>query len=158
MKSFFFTISIFFSGLSLAQVGIGTTTPSASAALEVSSTNKGFLAPRVQLTGTSDVSTIAAPATGLMVYNLAAAGSGTTAVYSGFYFFDGIKWQRIISQLPDVTVEFSTTNPNSGSPSFSPNTPASTDYIYVSTIDGSQWHGTAQRMFPLPLLLPPRGI
>jgi hypothetical protein len=139
MKSFLFTISIFFAGLSLAQVGIGTTMPNASAALEVSSTNKGFLAPRVQLTGTSDVSTIAAPATGLMVYNLAAAGSGATAVYSGFYFFDGVKWQRIINQQPDATVEFNTASPNSGSPTFSPNTPASTDFIYVSTVNGSQW-------------------
>jgi hypothetical protein len=40
------------------------------------------------------------PDTGLIVYNLTAAGSGTTAVYSGFYFFDGVKWRRFISPAP----------------------------------------------------------
>jgi hypothetical protein len=33
-----------------AQTGIGTTTPNASAKLDVYSTNKGFLPPRVSLT------------------------------------------------------------------------------------------------------------
>jgi len=49
---------------SLSNVGIGTTTPSASAKLEVSSTNQGFLPPRV-----FDATSIAAPAAGLMVYD-----------------------------------------------------------------------------------------
>jgi hypothetical protein len=38
----------------LAQVGIGTNTPEASAKLEVNATNKGFLPPRVALTGSTD--------------------------------------------------------------------------------------------------------
>lgn len=45
-------IIYFFIGVSIslgtaAQTGIGTTTPDASAKLDVSATNKGFLPPRV---------------------------------------------------------------------------------------------------------------
>ena len=61
--------------LFFAQVGIGTTTPNASAKLDVTSTNKGFLPPRVTLTGTADVTTIVSPATGLFVYNTASCPS-----------------------------------------------------------------------------------
>ena len=47
-------------------VGIGTATPAASAQLEVSSTNKGMLIPRVS---TAQMNAIASPANGLLVYN-----------------------------------------------------------------------------------------
>lgn len=123
----------------MAQVGIGTATPDASAKLEIASTNKGFLPPRVTLTGTADVSTIASPATGLFVYNTATAGVSPSNVTAGLYYYDGSKWQRIINQQPGATVDFSTANPNSGSPIFTPNIPANTDYIYVSAVDNSQW-------------------
>jgi hypothetical protein len=52
---------------SIAQVGIGTTTPDASAALEIESTTKGFLLPRMTLV---QINAIAAPVEGLMVYCL----------------------------------------------------------------------------------------
>ena len=80
---------------SMAQVGIGTTTPNASAKLDITSTNKGFLPPRVTLTGTADVTTIASPAAGLMVYNTATAGTSPSNVSPGLYYFDGSSWQRI---------------------------------------------------------------
>jgi hypothetical protein len=134
-----FTAIFAYTTTTQAQVGIGTSSPSASAQLEVNSTSKGFLPPRVALTGTADATTIANPATGLLVYNTASVGSGSTAVTPGFYYFDGAKWQRIINQQPDATVEFNTANPNSGSPTFTPNTPASKDYVYVSSVDNSQW-------------------
>mgnify|MGYP000503400686 CR=1 FL=1 len=55
-------------GLSNAysQVGIGTTTPHASAALDLESTNKGFLPPRMN---TSDRDAISNPPAGLTIYN-----------------------------------------------------------------------------------------
>ena len=123
----------------IAQVGIGTLTPNASAKLEVSSSNKGFLPPRVTLTGTADVATIASPATGLMVYNTATAGSSPSNVTPGIYYYDGSKWQRVINQQPDATIEFNQLTPTTGSVVFTPNTPASKDYVDVSTIDNSQW-------------------
>jgi uncharacterized protein (TIGR02145 family) len=47
-----------------AQVGIGTTIPDPNAALDIVSTNKGFLPPRV-----ANVAAIATPVAGLMIYD-----------------------------------------------------------------------------------------
>ena len=74
----------------LAQTGIGTTTPNASAKLDVYSTNKGFLPPRVTLISVSDVSTIASPAEGLLVYNL-----GSVGLQAGYYYWNGANWATI---------------------------------------------------------------
>jgi hypothetical protein len=124
---------------SFSQVGIGTSIPNASAQLDVTSTTKGFLPPRVALTATNSTTPVTSPASGLLVYNTATAGTSPNNVTPGLYYYDGTKWQRIINQQPDATVSFNTSNPNTGGPTFTPNTPASTDYIYVSSVDNSQW-------------------
>ena len=54
-------------GVANAQTGVGTTTPDASAVLDVSSTTKGFLMPR--LTDTQR-NAIVAPAKGLLIFNI----------------------------------------------------------------------------------------
>lgn len=97
MKKFFLSlVSVLFVVLATtAQVGIGTTTPNASASLDVSASNKGFLPPRVALTSTTDVSTVATPATGLLVYNTASAGTAPTNVTPGYYYYTGSSWYRI---------------------------------------------------------------
>ncbi len=82
-------------------VGIGTATPNASAILELSSANQGFLMTRIGLTGTNDATTIPTPATGLLVYNTAIAGAGATAVTPGFYYWDGTRWQRLLNTQSD---------------------------------------------------------
>ncbi|MDE2312126.1 MAG: hypothetical protein KGJ93_03520, partial [Patescibacteria group bacterium] len=56
----------FFYNSSTTQLSIGTSTPDASALLQLESTRKGFLAPR--MTG-AQRDAIASPASGLMVYN-----------------------------------------------------------------------------------------
>ena len=73
-----------------AQTGIGTTTPHASAKLDVSSTNKGFLPPRVTLTSATDITTITSPAEGLFVYNL-----GSVGLQAGYYYWNGANWATI---------------------------------------------------------------
>jgi hypothetical protein len=91
------------------------------------------------------------------VYNTTAGTStATTNVTPGLYYYDGSKWQRIINQQPDATVSFNTSNPNTGSPVFTPNTPASTDYIYVSSVDNSQWtyNGTTYVTYTPPASTP----
>jgi len=66
-------------------VGIGTTTPDASSALEVQSTNKGVLVPRVT---TAQRIAIPAPANGLLVYD--------TTVDCFFYYITATtSWQSM---------------------------------------------------------------
>ncbi len=77
--------------LLVAQTGIGTTTPDASAKLDVSSTNKGFLPPRVTLTSGTDNSTIPNPATGLLVYNT----GNNAGLVAGYYYWNGTSWATI---------------------------------------------------------------
>ena len=67
-----------------AQTGIGTTTPNASAKLDVSSTDKAFLTPRMTA---SQRGNIPSPATGLLVYQ--------TDGNVGFYYYDGSTWTAI---------------------------------------------------------------
>lgn len=99
---------------SFAQVGIGTTTPSASSALEIKSANSGLLIPRVVLNSTTDVTTIVNPATSLLVYN-----TGTTNdVTPGFYYWEG-SWK---------TLKGTATN-NSGGWNLTGNTTTATDYL-----------------------------
>jgi hypothetical protein len=67
MKHLTILFFLFLSASTYAQTGIGTTTPHASAQLEVSSTTKGFLPPRMTK---EQRNAIANPATGLQIYNL----------------------------------------------------------------------------------------
>ncbi|MGE0638177.1 MAG: tail fiber domain-containing protein [Bacteroidia bacterium] len=82
---------------SYSQVGIdrtGTQTPASSAELDVYSTDKGMLIPRVALTSTASSAPITpAPATSLLVYNTAAVNDVTT----GFYYWNGSTWSRLLS-------------------------------------------------------------
>lgn len=72
-------------------VGIGTV-PNPSAMLDVSSTSRGILAPRVALTGTTDATTIAnGNVVSLLVYNTATVAD----VSPGYYYWDGTIWQGL---------------------------------------------------------------
>jgi hypothetical protein len=85
-----------------AQTGIGTTTPNASAKLEVMATDKGFLPPRVALTASNVFLPIvgtSANATGLLVYNTNSAGSAPNNVVPGYYYWNGSAWIQISGGL-----------------------------------------------------------
>jgi hypothetical protein len=87
-----------------AQTGIGTTTPNASAKLDVYATDKGFLPPRVALTATNSASPITSPANGLMVFNTVTAGSSPNQVVPGYYYWDatGLKWVSLSTTVGNV--------------------------------------------------------
>ena len=112
---FILPISLIFclcGSLSNAQnVGISNTgtTPNASAMLDVSSANKGVLITRVSLTSTTDVTTIANPATSLLVYNTNAnmTGGGT-----GYYYWNGTAWTRLQDSVASSGGSWSTTGNN----------------------------------------------
>jgi hypothetical protein len=65
-------------------VGIGTSSPNASAALDVSSTTKGILLPTMTQTQRNAIAT---PATGLLVFQ--------TDNTPGFYYYNGTAWVAI---------------------------------------------------------------
>ena len=71
MKNLFFFVILLLSAAANAQVGIGTTTPAASAQLDVSSTTKGLLPPRMTSTQRD---AIASPAMGLVIFNTTTNG------------------------------------------------------------------------------------
>jgi hypothetical protein len=74
-----------------AQVGIGTSTPSASAKLEIASTTQGFLPPRMTSAERGNISN---PANGLIVYQ--------TDATAGLYYFNGSSWIYIINSTTAV--------------------------------------------------------
>jgi hypothetical protein len=91
--------------LTLAQVGIGTgaSAPDASAQLEVKSTSRGFLPPRVALAATNNASSpITSPVEGLIVYNTATAGTAPNNVTPGFYYYSGSAWVRMADRKSTV--------------------------------------------------------
>ena len=105
LKRFLFLVILSFMLIPVfAQTGIGTTTPNASAKLDVFSTTKGFLPPRVALTSTSSFSPITGlsdassllTAAGLLIYNTATAGTAPNNVTPGFYYWNGTSWIRLI--------------------------------------------------------------
>ena len=141
MRRNLYILVMFFltTGAASAQVGVGVTgTVNSSAKQQVDASDKGFLPPRVALTSTATASNaISSPAVGLLVYNTATAGTSPSDVTPGLYYYDGAKWQRVINQQPDATVTLNGSNPNTGS-GFSGDQ-QSTNFIYVSNDDASQW-------------------
>jgi hypothetical protein len=87
MKKIFFLIVILgvVKNGSAQSVGIGTNNPNASAQLDISSTSKGLLIPRMT---TAQMNAIASPAPGLMVFNL------TDSV---FYVRKNSGWTKLIA-------------------------------------------------------------
>lgn len=78
-----------------AQIGVGTRTPHPDAMLEVKSTNKGLLLPRVALVSTTSVAPLSTHVEGMSVYNTAT----TSDVTPGYYYNDGGKWVRLVTGL-----------------------------------------------------------
>jgi hypothetical protein len=85
IRNFSFLIALF-SGITLfAQVGIGTNTPDNSAMLEVQSTTKGVLLPRMT---TVQRNAIATPANGLQVYD-----TNTNSIW----YYNGSFWVNTLA-------------------------------------------------------------
>ncbi|MFK5983199.1 MAG: hypothetical protein QM499_09815 [Flavobacteriaceae bacterium] len=83
--------------VTIAQVGINTTTP--NGILDISSSTTGFVLPRVSLTSTILQAPVVNPKTGVSiipegttVYNTNTSSSGTNDVSPGMYVWDGSKW------------------------------------------------------------------
>lgn len=92
-------MALFFN-FSIAQVGIGTTSPADGALLDLNSSNKGLLVPRVNIAVLSTIDPVtpgtASGTDGLLVWNT----NGSTGV--GFHYWDGSTWVPLSTGTPSV--------------------------------------------------------
>lgn len=125
--------------LSYAQTGIGTTTPDANAALDISSTQKGVLLPRLNAAQLATLEGTLTPAqTGMLVTD---AGTGKP------YFWNGSGWKDFSTLTVTATSPLSISSTNTIS--INPGT-ATGDLI---TWDGNNWVNMqpAVQHFTLPV-------
>ncbi len=92
------------------RVGIGINEPSNSSILDLSSSNKGFLAPRINIPDALDTSVIPSPATGLLVFNTVSSGTFPNNLLVGYHYYDGSRWRSITDTPINRTVKFRNNN------------------------------------------------
>jgi hypothetical protein len=119
-----------------AQTGIGTTTPDASAKLDVSATNKGFLPPRIALTATNAASPVTSPATGLLVYNTATTGTAPNNVAPGYYYWNGSAWVAILGNITTSSISGNGTTTTLTNFGAEVNVQSGTSYTLATTDNG----------------------
>jgi hypothetical protein len=119
-----------------AQTGIGTSTPSPSAKLEVASSNQGFLPPRIALTATNAASPVTSPATGLLVYNTATTGTPPNNVAPGYYYWNGSAWVAVLSTITTSSISGNGTTTTLTNFGAEVNTQSGTSYTLTATDNG----------------------
>ena len=118
MKQLFFFTLLLLSIFSYSQIGLGTINPSTTAALDLTSTTKGFLLPRmthVQKTA------IVSPEAGLQIWCLDCGTNGQLQVYNGTI------WTNIIGAAASTSKQGATASP------LKPGAPTLTGVTVVAT-------------------------
>ena len=92
MKTSFLLLAFIIAANVYSQIGIGTTTPNASSALDINSTTQGFLPPRMTALQRDE---IASPAAGLIIWCSTCGVSGQIQVYNGS------DWTNLLGGPPD---------------------------------------------------------
>lgn len=114
VRRFLFASALMLSAtLSLAQVKMGDnpTAINPGSLLELESTNKGLLMPRISLTNTTTWGLLGTPAAGMHVYNTNPAITSTNVSYPtlaakiGEYYWDGTGWVALAPLVKSTTVE-----------------------------------------------------
>ena len=108
MKKRLLTAAFFVSAWgAYSQVGVGTLNPDASAQLDIVSTEKGVLLPRVGLKSVTDTETITkGNINSLLVFNIA-DGNG---VAPGYYYWYVDRWMRIVNEEEVIRLDKNTVN------------------------------------------------
>ncbi len=105
MKKLSTALLLFFTIYTQAQVKIGNNpnTINANSLLELESTNKGFLPPRMALNSISSVS----PLTGTVPAGMLVFSSGGTLT-DGYYYWDGAEWKKLDNGNKNVVTKTAT--------------------------------------------------
>ncbi len=118
--------------------------PNAQAQLDVNSTNRGVLIPRVALTAANNTAPLAAGvAASMLVYNTATAGTAPDNVSPGYHYWDGARWRRLVDLNTNVWI----TNPLNFAPGTTVVTvtiPGVTIYTGVSVALSGDWATSPQ--------------
>ena len=111
-----------------AQVGIGTNTPATSAQLEVSSTSKGFLPPRMTVAQKSAITT---PAQGLIIYCTDCGANGEPEYFNGSTWLN-MAGNAVAKATPTVSISVGTYTYSGAAqgPNVATNTGTGTVYTY----------------------------
>lgn len=127
--------------LIVAQVKIGDnlTSLNPNSVLEIESTNKGLLIPRVALILTTDPSPLSAHAAGMNLYNTATAGDVTP----GNYYNNGTRWVRVADEANTGATRYMSVEANSSTPQIS----STTDVIVPGMSISPLQSGTYSVMF-----------
>ncbi|MCF2488628.1 C1q-like domain-containing protein [Dyadobacter sp. CY347] len=127
LSSLLVTLLLWHHGFSQS-VGINTNSPNQSAILDIQSTNRGVLLPKIALQSTSDKSTVPSPANALLLYN-----TNTQVGPEGFYFNAGDQnnaiWKMIGARL---NVPFNQVGSSNGALFFINNSDNSPNSIAIS--------------------------
>lgn len=138
MKKFTYSVAIaatlLASSNTFAQQGFGTNTPHRSAAVEIKSSNKGLLIPRVTLdalTGEdAKLNSSVDNANSLLVYHL-----GSTGIPAGYYYWNGTSWIAFVTSATQTSTVVTATGDD-------PLTSTPTTVDGVSTYDVKLTAGT----------------
>ena len=95
--TFTFIISLLWSTISFAQIGINTTSPDPSAALDIVSQDKGVLLPALT---TLQRDAIPSPTAGLFIYN---------SDDNCFQYYKGTSWSSCLAEYGENTLECAST-------------------------------------------------
>lgn len=109
---------------STGSVGIGTTSPAISALLDVNSTSKGVLFPRMTFAQRNN---IASPVAGLVIYQ--------TNKTKGLYYYNGTSWQQIANSTTGANKTLSNLKPTAINQSLLPGVDSAVDLGY----SGKSW-------------------
>lgn len=138
-KGILLVVIAIFSSKVHAQVGIGTSTPASSAQLEVSSTTKGFLPPRMTL---AQRVAITNPAQGLIIYCTNCGANGEPE------YFNGTSWLNMsgaaaTKATPTVSISIGsyTYNGSAQGPNAATNNGTGSTYTYSYAGTGSTTYG-----------------
>ncbi|NML72460.1 hypothetical protein HHL23_22165 [Chryseobacterium sp. RP-3-3] len=102
-----------------SQVGVGTASPITSSALDITSTNKGVLIPRVELISLAAKTPLTGNIPdGTMVFNTKKNGTGVNSVFPGVYVWKLDRWYipAEITSAKSVKFSNSSTNTNNFNP------------------------------------------
>jgi hypothetical protein len=112
----------------IAQVALGTATPAASSILDVTSTSKGLLFPRMT---NAQVSSVVSPASGLMIY-CTDCNSGTGC----YVYYNGTLWIEMVNcSQPSSIIGNATPNQNTSGLNYSVTNVSGISYTWMVPLD-----------------------